>query len=85
MASDQLTHAERHALAFIALAEGEGLTLAFDVAVEVGWAPRAAGMKLASLERRGYVQRHRVRMHQRLYGWEITDLGLGAARWPDAQ
>lgn len=76
-----LTHEQRRILEFMTPAYGEGLTLAHDIAVECGFAPRAAGAKLRALERRGLVVRRVARkrasmMSDHLYGWEITDEGL---------
>jgi len=70
----QLRRDEIEALDFIALADGEGLVLAYDVAQQVGWEPRSAGAKLRSLYLRGYLRYWAV-PNARLNGWELTDTG----------
>jgi DNA-binding IscR family transcriptional regulator len=75
----ELTELQRRILYFLAPAEGEGLVLAHDIAVELGVSPRGMGQRLEGLRRRGYLRRHLVK-EARLHGWEITDLGWKMVR-----
>ena len=67
-------------LDFIALADGEGSTLAHDIAMEIDVPPRSMGFRLRRLEELGLVQRVVVRERpswrsDQLHGWVLTDAG----------
>jgi DNA-binding MarR family transcriptional regulator len=77
----RLTVEQWKILDFMAPAAGEGLTLAHDIASDLGIAPRAMGAKLRALESRGLVHRAIARKRasmrcDHLYGWELTERGL---------
>lgn len=82
MAPPKFPEDQRRALQFIALADDEGLVLARDVAVEVGWNPRTAGPRLSSLTKRGLLEEHTVRpattRTERLKGYKLTPRGWEA-------
>lgn len=77
---------ERRIIDFIALADGEGLTLAHDIAAELDLAPRGMGFRLRALERKGLIERKIARRRpslnsDHLYGWRLTPKGREVA-WP---
>lgn len=80
----QVNENERAILEFLALADGEGLTLAHDIASEVGVTPRSMGARLYALETCGFVKRGLVRKPgrygRRFHGWVITEAGSEVLR-----
>lgn len=79
-----LTAEQKRILDFLAPADGEGLTLAHDIAYDLDIPPRAMGAKLCALEQRGLVRRRIVTRaktprQSHLYGWEITVEGWDAS------
>jgi hypothetical protein len=81
----QVSDSERAILEFLSLSDGEGCTLAHDIAVEVGVKPRSMGGRLRELERCAFIKRVLVRRARsawsdKLYGWVITDAGREVLR-----
>lgn len=78
-----LSDNQRAILEFIALADGEGSTLAHDIAVEIGVPPRSMGFRLRRLEQMRLIDRivyrkRASRRSDRLHGWVLTDRGREA-------
>lgn len=73
---EDLTNEQRAILEFLAPAHGEGLTLAHDIAGDIGCSPRGIGSRLRALENRGLVESRTA--VDNLCGWEITVEGWDA-------
>lgn len=75
-----LTDEQRRIVRDLMWAYGEGLSLAVDIADELGIGRRGIGQKLAALERLGLVKRARIpRYKAPVYGWELTPRGAEVA------